>query len=205
MKIITYKNDLPDNFGTPESIAIDSETMGLNPFRDRLCVVQLSTGDGVGHLVKFDNVKPLHAPNLCKLLSNEKVLKIFHFGRFDIAMIKQHLGITCRPVYCTKIASKLIRTYTNKHSLRELCSLYAKVDLSKQEQTSDWGTETLTESQGIYAANDVLYLHKIKKEMDLLLKRENRQEIAQQLFNFLPTVAELDLLRHEVGDIFAHN
>ena len=205
MKVFTYKNDLPDNFGTPESIAIDSETMGLNPFRDRLCVVQLSTGDGVAHLVKFDNSKPLKAPNLCKLLTNEKVLKIFHFGRFDITMIKQHLGVLCQPVYCTKIASKLIRTYTNKHSLRELCSLYANVDLSKQEQTSDWGAEALTKSQGSYAANDVLHLHNIKKELDLILKRENRQDLAQQCFNFLPIVAELDLLQWEVGDIFAHN
>ncbi len=205
MKVITYKNDLPDNFAVPESIAIDSETMGLNPFRDRLCVVQLSTGDNIAHLVKFDNKKPLHAPNLVKLLENEKVLKIFHFGRFDLAMIKQHLGVMPKPVYCTKIASKLIRTYTNKHSLKELCSLYAKVDLSKQEQSSDWGAAELTKSQGTYAANDVLYLHKIKKEIDILLKRENRYNLAYECFKFLPTVAELDLLQWEVGDIFAHN
>lgn len=205
MKVITYKNDLPDNFETPESIAIDSETMGLNPFRDRLCVVQLSTGDGIGHLVKFDNTKPLKAPNLCKLLADENVLKIFHFGRFDLAMIKQHLGVMPKPVYCTKIASKLVRTYTHKHSLKELCSLYAKVDLSKQEQSSDWGADQLSDSQGTYAANDVLYLHKIKQELDILLKRENRYNLAHECFKFLPTVAELDLLQWEVGDIFAHN
>lgn len=205
MKIFTYKNDLPDDFKASDSIAIDTETMGLNPFRDRLCVVQISTGDGNAHLVKFDNNLPLKAPNLCRVLTDETILKIFHFARFDLAMLKQYLGVMPRPVYCTKLASKLIRTYTNRHSLRELCSLYAKTDLSKQEQSSDWGAETLTKAQGKYAASDVLYLHTIKDALDPILKRENRFDLAQKCFDFLPTVAELDLLQWEVGDIFSHS
>ncbi|HOO50389.1 MAG TPA: ribonuclease H-like domain-containing protein [Alphaproteobacteria bacterium] len=205
MTIYLHKNDLPDDLAFGNSVAIDTETMGLNLARDRLCLVQLSFGDGNAHLVQFSVGSDYAAPNLRRLLSDPKILKIFHFGRFDIASIKAYMGVDCSPVYCTKIASRLVRTFTDRHSLKELCRELLSVELSKQQQSSDWGADTLSEEQKIYAANDVLYLHKLKEHLDPILEREGRMSLAQACFDFLPARAELDLAGWPEIDIFAHN
>ena len=187
-----HHGDLPDGLDLGKVVAIDSETMGLNPHRDRLCVVQLSAGDGDAHLVKFDG-ENYEAPNLKKLLEDPSVLKLFHFGRFDIAVMDKYLGVRCAPVYCTKIASKLVRTYTDRHGLKDLVRELAGVNLDKQQQSSDWGSADLSDEQIAYAASDVLYLHKAKEELDRRLAREGRTELAQACFEFLPIRATLDL------------
>lgn len=198
-----HHGDLPDGLDLGKVVAIDSETMGLNPHRDRLCVVQLSAGDGDAHLVKFDG-ENYEALNLKKLLADPSVLKLFHFGRFDIAVMDKYLGVRCAPVYCTKIASKLVRTYTDRHGLKDLVRELVGVNLDKQQQSSDWGSAELSDEQIAYAASDVLYLHKAKEELDRRLEREGRTELAQACFEFLPIRATLDLLGWEEADIFAH-
>lgn len=198
-----HHGDLPDGLDLGKIVAIDSETMGLNPHRDRLCVVQLSAGDGDAHLVKFDGAD-YSAPNLKKMLVDPDVLKLFHFGRFDIAVMDAYLGVRCAPVYCTKIASKLVRTYTDRHGLKDLVRELVGVEISKQQQSSDWGAADLSPEQIAYAASDVLYLHKMKEELDRRLEREGRMEIAKACFDFLPTRASLDLAGWAETDIFAH-
>jgi len=198
-----YDRDLPDNLDLGSIIAVDTETMGLNPSRDRLCLVQISSGDGDAHLVQISKDQIL-APNLCKILSNPDVLKIFHFGRFDIAVIFIRFNVLCNSVYCTKIASKLVRTFTERHGLKNILQDLISVDVSKQQQSSDWGRPVLTQSQIDYAASDVLYLHKLKHELDIRLSRENRTDIAQACFEFLPRRAQLDILGWPNHDIFAH-
>lgn len=198
-----YKNDLPDGLDLGSMVAIDCETMGLNPHRDRLCVVQMSGGDGNAHLVQIE-IGQTEAPNLCKMLRDPKVLKLFHFGRFDIAALFNAFGALTAPVYCTKIASKLIRTYTDRHGLKNLLDEMLNVDISKQQQMSDWGAEELSEAQLSYAASDVLYLHALKEKLDARLAREGRSEVAQACFDFLPTRAQLDLAGWPETDIFAH-
>ena len=188
-----YDRDLPDKLDLGSIIAVDTETMGLNPSRDRLCLVQVSSGDGDAHLVQISKDQIL-APNLCKILSNPDVLKIFHFGRFDIAVIFIRFNVLCNSVYCTKIASKLVRTFTERHGLKNILQDLISVDVSKQQQSSDWGRPVLTQSQIDYAASDVLYLHKLKHELDIRLSRENRVDIAQACFEFLPKRAQLDIL-----------
>ena len=200
---ILHKGDLPDTLDLGPIVAIDCETMGLNLYRDRLCLVQLSGGDGIAHMVQITEGQD-SAPNLCKLLANEKILKVFHFGRFDIAVLLKTFGILTGPVYCTKIASKLIRTYTDRHGLKNLLQELLDTDISKQQQSSDWGSETLTDAQLEYAASDVLYLHSLKNELDLRLKREGRLDLAKSCFDFLPTRALLDLAGWPETDIFAH-
>ncbi|WP_193184052.1 ribonuclease D [Nisaea sediminum] len=203
MTITLHKGDLPDGLDLGPVVAIDSETMGLRPERDRLCVVQLSSGDGTAHLVQF--AKGIHnAPNLVRLLTDPKVLKLFHFARFDVAIMQAYLGVVTSPVYCTKIASKLVRTYTDKHGLKDLCRELLGVELSKQQQSSDWGAETLTEEQMHYAASDVLYLHRLKEELDRRLVREGRDGYAAASFAYLPVRASLDLIGYGDQDIFAH-
>lgn len=199
-----HKNDLPADVTFKGSVAIDSETMGLAPVRDRLCVVQLSGGDGNAHLVVFDG-KDYSAPNLKKILKDPKILKLFHFARFDVAVMKQYLKVDTAPVYCTKIASKLARTYTDRHSLKDLCRELAGIELSKQQQSSDWGSGNLTPEQVNYAASDVLHLHELKEKLDVMLKREGRMELAEECFKFLPARAALDLLGWDEVDIFAHS
>ena len=203
MAIHLHHDDLPDGLKLGPRVAIDSETMGLTPHRDRLCLVQLSAGDGEVHLVKFGN-GPFNAPNLARLLTDPAVTKLFHFGRFDIAVMRHALGVVTAPVYCTKIASKLVRTFTDKHGLKDLCRDLLGVELSKQEQSSDWGAPTLTEAQMKYAASDVLYLHQLQDKLDVMLAREGRSEIAAACFRFLPVRAELDLAGWPETDIFAH-
>ncbi len=203
MAIHLHKNDLPDGLDLGPSVAIDTETMGLNPHRDRLCLVQLSSGDGNAHLVQIAKGQR-EAPNLCRMLTDPSVLKLFHFGRFDIAALLNAFGVMTTPVYCTKIASKLIRTYTDRHGLKYLLQELLEVDISKQQQTSDWGAETLTDAQMAYAASDVLYLHRLKVELDKRLEREGRTDVAQACFDFLPTRAQLDLTGWPELDIFAH-
>ena len=198
-----HKNDLPAGLRFGGSVAIDTETMGLHPHRDRLCVVQLSGGDGNAHLVQFDG-KDWSAPNLKALLADPGVLKVFHFARFDVAVLSRHLGVATGPVYCTKIASKLVRTYTDRHGLKDLCSELLGVELSKQQQSSDWGAETLTDQQRYYAASDVLYLHALKTRLDAMLEREGRRAYAETCFQFVATRAQLDLAGFEDIDIFAH-
>jgi ribonuclease D len=198
-----YDRDLPDNLDLGSIIAVDTETMGLNPSRDRLCLVQISSGNGDAHLVQISKDQIL-APNLCKILSNPDVLKIFHFGRFDIAVIFIRFNVLCNSVYCTKIASKLVRTFTERHGLKNILQDLISVDVSKQQQSSDWGRPVLTQSQIDYAASDVLYLHKLKHELDIRLSRENRTDIAQACFEFLPRRAQLDILGWPNHDIFAH-
>lgn len=199
-----YQGDLPDGLDLGPSVAIDCETMGLNPHRDRLCVVQLSGGDGNAHLVQIAKGQT-SAPNLCALLENPDVLKLFHFGRFDIAAMYHTFGALAAPVYCTKIASRLVRTYTDRHGLRNLTQELIGVDISKQQQMSDWGAETLTDAQMEYAASDVLHLHKLKIVLDARLEREGRSDLAQACFDFLPTRARLDLEGWPDTDIFAHS
>lgn len=203
MAIELHRGDLPAGVGFGDTVAIDTETMGLNPWRDRLCLVQLSAGDGNAHIVQFAQ-GDYAAPNLKRLLADARVTKLFHFGRFDIAMLKRHLGVTCSPVYCTKIASRLCRTFTDKHSLKDLCRELLGIELSKQEQSSDWGAPGLTEAQLKYAAADVLHLHRIARALDDMLAREGRQTLAAACFAFLPARAELDLAGWPDLDIFAH-
>jgi len=198
-----YQNDLPDDLDLGSVIAIDSETMGLLPHRDRLCVIQLSSGDGNAHLVQIAQDQTA-APNLCKMLSNPDVLKLFHFGRFDIAVMLNRFGVVTTPVFCTKIASKLVRTYTDRHGLKNLLQELLKVDISKQQQSSDWGAEVLTKAQIDYAASDVLYLHRLMDILNERLAREGRTEMAQACFDFLPHRAELDLAGWPDVDIFSH-
>jgi ribonuclease D len=198
-----HKGDLPAEVKFGASVAIDTETMGLNPLRDRLCLAQLSAGDGVSHLVQFAP-GAYSAPNLRALLADPNVLKLFHFGRFDIAVLAHYLGVVAAPVYCTKIASKLARTFTDRHGLKDLCRDLLGVELSKQQQSSDWGAPTLTEEQKRYAASDVLHLHALKEKLDAMLIRENRQQLALACFAFLPTRAFLDLTGFENADIFEH-
>jgi ribonuclease D len=198
-----HKNDLPDGLDLGPSVAIDCETMGLNPYRDRLCLVQLSAGDGDAHLVQIDKGQT-EAPNLCRLITDPDVLKLFHFGRFDIAALDHTFGALAAPVYCTKIASKLVRTYTDRHGLKYLLQEMLDVDISKQQQTSDWGARLLTSAQLDYAASDVLYLHRLKEALDARLAREGRTDLAQACFDFLPTRARLDIAGWPEIDIFAH-
>ena len=202
-KIELHTGDLPEGLSFGDSVAIDTETLGLNPHRDRLCLVQLSAGDGVAHLVQF-RPDDYRAPRLIALLNDPKVVKIFHFGRFDIAVLKKYLGTTTTPVFCTKIASKLARTYTDRHGLKDLCSELLGVELSKQQQSSDWAAEDLSPAQQAYAASDVLYLHKLKAKLDEMLDRDGRREFAQAAFDFLPTRAELDLAGFAEMDLFGH-
>jgi ribonuclease D len=204
MAIHLHRNDLPDGLDLGPVVAIDTETMGLDPRRDRLCVVQLSAGDGNAHLVQIERGQT-RAPNLERLLTDPAVLKLFHFGRFDIAVMKAAFGVTTAPVWCTKIAAKLVRTFTDRHGLKYLLADLVGVDVSKQQQTSDWGAEVLTDAQKDYAASDVLYLHRLKAELEARLIREGRLELAQRCFGFLPTRAELDLLGWgDEADIYRH-
>lgn len=198
-----YQGDLPDDLDLGSVVAIDCETMGLKPYRDRLCVVQLSAGDGDAHLVQIAKGQS-QAPNLCKLLSDKNVLKLFHFGRFDIATMYHAFGVLTAPVYCTKIASKLVRTYTDRHGLKNLLQELLEVDISKQQQSSDWGTNELSDAQISYAASDVLYLHQLRKVLNERLEREGRSEMAQACFDFLPQRALLDLTGWPDEDIFSH-
>ncbi len=199
-----YQNDLPDGLDLGPMVAIDCETMGLHPHRDRLCVVQLSGGDGNAHLVQIAKGQTA-APNLCALLENPHVLKLFHFGRFDIAAMLNAFGAVTAPVYCTKIASRLIRTYTDRHGLAKLLQELLQIDISKQQQSSDWGAEKLTDAQVEYAASDVLYLHQLRDKLNQMLIREGRMEMAQACFDFLPMRAQLDLAGWPDTDIFAHS
>lgn len=205
MTIFLHQNDLPADLPFGSSVAIDTETMGLNLTRDRLCLIQLSFGDGHAHLVQFGPKSSYDAPNLKRLLTDTKIEKLFHFARFDLASIEAYLGVTCTPVYCTKTASRLVRTFTDRHSLKALCSDLLGVELNKQQQSSDWGSPVLTEDQKIYAASDVLYLHKLKEKLDPILAREGRTELARACFDFLPYRAKLDLVGWPEIDIFAHN
>ncbi len=198
-----YQNDLPDDLILGPVVAIDCETMGLNPHRDRLCLVQMSDGDGNAHLVQIEKGQT-KAPNLCRMLADPKVLKLFHFGRFDIAALFNAFGTLTAPVYCTKIASKLVRTYTDRHGLKNLLDELSKVDISKQQQMSDWGAPKLSNAQISYAASDVLYLHGLMEKLNERLAREGRTDIAQACFEFLPTRARLDLAGWPEIDIFAH-
>jgi ribonuclease D len=204
MTVRLHKGDLPDGLDLGSSVAIDTETLGLNPHRDRLCLVQLSRGDGDAELVQIA-LGQKRAPNLERLLFDPKVLKIFHFARFDIAVLAQTFGAAPQPVYCTKIASKLTRTYTDRHGLKDLVRELLGVEISKQQQSSDWGAEKLSEAQLSYAATDVLYLHDLKARLDAMLAREGRSALAQQCFAFLPARAELDLAGWPETDIFAHS
>ena len=199
-----YKGDLPDGLDLGPIVAIDCETMGLNPKRDRLCVVQLSSGDGHAHLVQVAKGQTA-APNLCRMLEDPNVLKLFHFGRFDIAAMKAAFGAVTAPIYCTKIASRMTRTYTDRHGLKNLLQELLSVDISKQQQSSDWGAEQLSKAQVEYAASDVLYLHRLRERLNEMLIRESRMELAQSCFDFLPTRAELDLAGWPESDIFAHS
>lgn len=203
MTITLHKGDIPKDLKFGPSVAIDTETMGLNPARDRLCLVQLSNGDGTAHLVQFA-AGEYDAPNLKAMLKDQSITKLFHFGRFDIASIKAYLGVECTPVYCTKIASRLARTFTDRHSLKTLCSELLGVELSKQQQSSDWGADKLSDEQLAYAASDVLHLHKLRERLNAMLEREGRTHLAQAAFDFLPSRATLDLEGWADVDIFAH-
>ncbi len=198
-----HKGDLPPGLTFKGSVAVDTETQGLNPQRDRLCLVQLSAGDGTAHLVQPDPAT-YDAPRLKALLADPQVVKIFHFARFDLAVIEKYLGVTVTPVYCTKIASKLVRTYTDRHGLKDITSELLGIELSKQQQSSDWAAETLSQQQLAYAAADVLHLHALKEKLDAMLAREHRQAFAEAAFAFLPTRAKLDLAGYGDDDIFAH-
>ena len=203
-EIFLHKNDLPQNLNLGDCIAIDTETLGLNPIRDRLCLMQISSGNGEAHLIQFDGDN-YEAPVLCQLLSNIEIEKIFHFARFDLAVIKHYLQISCGPVFCTKIASLLTRTYTEKHGLRDLCGELLGIEISKEQQQTDWAAEKLSEDQKYYAASDVLYLHKLKDILSKRLIRENRWHLAEASFNYLPVRVELDLSGWSERDIFSHS
>ncbi len=204
MAIHLHINDLPPGLAFGDSVAIDSEAMGLQPHRDRLCVVQMSRGDGDCHMVHFPPPGDYLAPNLKAILGDPNLLKMFHFARFDVAILEHYLGVACKPVYCTKIASKLARTYTDRHGLKDLCRELLGIDMSKQQQSSDWGAAELTSEQQTYAASDVLHLHEIKTILDAMLVREGRTELAQACFDFLPHRARLDLIGWDEVDIFHH-
>ncbi|MGB0843434.1 MAG: ribonuclease D [Alphaproteobacteria bacterium] len=203
MTIYLHHNDLPADVVFQGDLAIDSETLGLLPQRDRLCVVQLSDGQGDAHLVKFDG-HDYSAPNLVTLLNDQHRVKIFHYARFDIAVLRAYLGVQINPIFCTKIASKLVRTYTDRHGLKDLCLEMLGIELSKVQQSSDWGAPVLSDEQQTYAASDVLHLHELRDQMVSRLAREHRTHLAQASFNFLPTRAELDLIGWESMDIFSH-
>ena len=208
MPIDLHDGDLPDGLDLKAAarggaVAIDTETMGLNPARDRLCLVQLSAGDGTVHLVQFRRGS-YDAPNLKRLLTDPEVVKLFHFARFDVAVMQAYLGVVVQPIYCTKVASKLVRTFTDKHGLKDLCKDLLGVELSKQQQSSDWGAEELTPEQMKYAASDVLHLHDLKAKLDAMLAREQRTHLAQACFDFLPARGALDLGGWDEPDILAH-
>ncbi len=202
-KIKLHTGDLPAGLSFGSAVAVDTETLGLNPQRDRLCLVQLSAGDGVAHLVQIA-AGQTQAPCLKALLEDAAVTKIFHFARFDIGMLDKYLGAVVAPIYCTKIVSKLVRTYTDRHGLKDLALELAQVELSKQQQSSDWGADVLSEQQLAYAASDVLYLHAIKAKLDAMLERSGRQAFAQAAFDFLPVRSKLDLAGFADDDLFAH-
>lgn len=204
MSITLHQGDLPDGLSFGNSVAIDTETLGLRPHRDRLCLVQLSAGDGSAHLVQL-KAGQYDAPNLKKLLTDPNVTKIFHFARFDVAVMYHYLGVVTAPIYCTKIASRLARTFTQHHSLKTLCKDLIGVDLDKQQQTTDWGADTLSPEQMNYAASDVLHLHRMKDVLDGMLAREGRSHLAQACFDFLPSRALLDIEGWEEEDIFSHS
>ncbi len=203
MDITLHRGDLPDGLDLGGVIAVDSETMGLDPARDRLCVVQLSAGDGRAHLVQLPPGE-YAAPNLRRMLADPNRLKLFHYARFDLAVLRRYLGIACTPVYCTKIASKLVRTYTDRHGLKDLVRELLGIELDKGEQSSDWGAETLSQAQQRYAARDVLHLHELRARLDLMLRREHRVELAQACFDFLPWRVALDLAGWPEQDVFSH-
>ncbi|ABS61819.1 3'-5' exonuclease [Parvibaculum lavamentivorans DS-1] len=203
MAVTLHRGDLPEGLSFGESVAVDTETMGLHPERDQLCVVQLSAGDGNAHIVQLDR-GTYNAPRLRALMADPAILKIFHFARFDVAMLQRYLGVVTAPVYCTKIASKLVRTYTDRHGLKDLARELVNIDMSKQQQSSDWGAASLTDAQLSYAASDVLHLHEIKSVLDGMLAREGRTELARACFAFLPVRAALDLAGWPEEDIFAH-
>jgi ribonuclease D len=203
LSVILHRGDLPAGLEFGPAVAVDTETMGLNPFRDRLCVVQLSAGDGTSHLVQFA-IGAYDAPNLKALLTDPLVTKIFHFARFDLAVLRHYLGVLTGPIYCTKIASKLARTFTDRHGLKDLCKDLLDIELSKQQQSSDWGAATLTDEQLQYAASDVLHLHALKARLDEMLEREGRAALARACFDFLPWRALLDLGGWAEVDVFAH-
>lgn len=199
-----HKGDLPENVKFTKSIAVDTEAMGLNNLRDKLCLVQISAGDGDAHLVQLDR-NSYNAPNLKKLLADPSIEKIFHFARFDVAIIYQYLGVWTKPVYCTKIASRLVRTYTDSHGLKDLCQELLNIKISKQQQSSDWGADELSKDQIEYAASDVFHLHEMRTILDKMLVREGRLELAKQCFDFLPARADLDLRGWDDEDIFSHS
>jgi ribonuclease D len=203
MTIELHQGDLPDGLDFGGSVAVDTETMGLRPDRDRLCLVQLSAGDGTAHLVQFPD-RAYDAPRLRGLLADPATTKLFHYARFDIAVLKRYLGVDCTPLYCTKIASKLCRTFTDRHGLKDLCRDLLGVELSKQQQTSDWGAAELSREQIGYAASDVLHLHALRERLDAMLAREDRADLAAACFAFLPARAALDLAGWPDEDIFAH-
>ena len=203
MTIELHEDDLPDGLTFGGSVAVDTETLGLKPGRDRLCLVQLSAGDGSAHIVRFRR-DSYDAPNLKALMTDPAVLKLFHFARFDVAVMRRYLGIACAPIYCTKIASKLVRTYTDRHGLKDLCRELLDVTLSKEQQSSYWGADTLSEAQLTYAASDVLHLHALREALDDMLQRENRTAYAEACFAFLPVRADLDLAGWNDIDIFEH-
>ncbi len=203
MSITLHKGDLPGSVDLGALVAVDTETLGLNPHRDKLCLVQLSSGDGNAHLVQVDR-STYDAPNLKRLFADQNTVKLFHYARFDLAVIEKYLGVMAAPVYCTKIASKLVRTYTDKHGLKDLCKEIIGKDLSKASQSSDWGADDLTKIQQEYAAGDVLYLHQLKQALDAMLEREGRVHLAKEAFGFVPTRAALDLAGWAEQDIFAH-
>ena len=203
MAVTLHEGDLPDGLDLGPAVAVDTETMGLKPRRDRLCLAQLSAGDGDAHLVRFAP-GAYDAPNLKAVLSDESVTKLFHFARFDVAMIERYLGVVAQPLYCTKIASKLARTFTDRHGLRDLCRDLLGIDLAKEQQMSDWGSGELNERQLAYAASDVLHLHDIRARLDDMLAREGRAELAEACFRFVPMRARLDLAGWDDVDIFAH-
>ncbi len=202
-QITLHKGDLPDGFDPGPVLAVDTEAMGLNPVRDHLTLVQLSAGDGTAHLVQL--TRAYDCPNLKRILTDPAILKVFHFARFDLAMMRQWLGIVCAPVWCTKIASRLARTYTDRHGLKDVAREIAGVDMSKAQQSSDWGAGALSDAQLQYAASDVLYLHQIRSGLEAMLVREGRLELAQACFRFLPVRVELDLAGWADQDIFSHS
>ncbi len=204
MKYKLYKNDLPLSFKFSDTIAVDTETMGLKPHRDRLCMVQISKGDGLAHLIQIDNNTSSNFKNLKKLFQSESILKIFHFARFDLSIIEKNICKVKGPVYCTKIASKISRTFGARHGLKDLCQDLLGIVLEKESQTTDWGDIKLTNKQLEYASNDVIYLHQIKQKLDKLLHREGKLDIAEKCFNFIKTRSHLDLIGYEDIDIFSH-
>ena len=204
MRYKLYKNDLPATFKFNKIVAIDTETMGLKPFRDRLCLIQISNGDGLAHLVQVSNKTKTNFFNIKKLLKNKSITKVFHYARFDLAVLEKNICSIDGPIFCTKIASKLTRTFGAKHGLKDLCSDLLGIELDKEKQTSDWGGDKLTERQLVYASKDVLYLHDLKKHLEKLLKRENKNKLATQCFEFIKTRARLDLDGFEDLDIFSH-